>query len=291
MRSNRPTGVTLVAIYSFLAGVPEILLALSWLFLPLPGQTGTAAILIGLPILASGILYIAVGWGLLELRNWARITAIVLHALSLISCLILGAILLFGIDFSALDPFVGRISFPGVGLGFWIFAVISGVIIWYLLTPDVERAFVDYSVSSPAPYSPSPLPPTIAESYSPPPAPRPVASPAPRPDPTRLVDRKPPVTGWLVVRSGPRAGKQLGLSTSVRNTIGRDGTRCDLIVDDPAASAEHARVQWEHGQFVLYDLASSNGTWVNNRRVQRQPLLDNDVVRVGDTKMVFKLVR
>jgi pSer/pThr/pTyr-binding forkhead associated (FHA) protein len=94
-----------------------------------------------------------------------------------------------------------------------------------------------------------------------------------------------------VIRSGPRAGKQLGLGTSAPSGIGRDASRCELVLDDPAVSREHARIQWEHGQFVLYDLASANGTWVNNNRIQRQPLMDGDMVRIGDTTMVFKSVK
>ena len=108
---------------------------------------------------------------------------------------------------------------------------------------------------------------------------------------TRIVDQRLPVQGWLAVRSGSRVGKQLALSTSSRNNIGRDASRCDLVLDDMAVSAEHARVQFEHGQFVIYDLASSNGTWVNNRRVQKQMLLDSDEIRLGDTLVVFKSVR
>jgi len=145
----------------------------------------------------------------------------------------------------------------------------------------------------PPPYPP-PLPPT--EVAAPPRATAAPARPPSRPaapplDRTRLAGQQPPAQGWLVVRSGPHTGKQLGLSTSARSSIGRDATRCDLVLDDPATSREHARIQWERGQFVLYDLASANGTWVNNRRIQRQPLVDGDIIRIGDTTLMFKSVR
>jgi hypothetical protein len=299
MQNERPIGVSLIAILAFLGGALIILLSLCTLFTPIPGGASIVPILIGLLWLALGVFYIAMGWGLWELRDWARIAVIVLQALNLIGGLILGAIFLFGIDISALDPYLGTfggtLSFPGIGIGFWVGAAISGVIIWYLLTPEVQAAFgagveAYYPPPSPPPpVYPAPLPST--EVASPPPALVPSHPAAPPVDPTQLMGEKQPVQGWLVVRSGPRAGKQLGLSASARNTLGRDGTRCDLILDDRAASAEHARVQWEHGQFVLYDLASTNGTWVNNRRVQRQTLMDDDVIRIGDTTMVFKSVR
>ena len=149
-----------------------------------------------------------------------------------------------------------------------------------------------YAYPAPGPMSP-PIPPTVAAAPPPPPpSPRAPARPAAPPlDRTRLVGQRAPVSGWLVLRSGPRAGKQLGLGTSAPSGIGRDASRCELVLDDPAVSREHARVQWEHGQFILYDLASANGTWVNNNRIQRQALMDGDMIRIGDTTMAFKSVK
>ena len=94
---------------------------------------------------------------------------------------------------------------------------------------------------------------------------------------------------WLVVKSGARAGKQFGLGRG-RNTIGRDGSRCDIVLDDGAVSAQHAQVNFENGQFAIYDLASLNGTFVNQQKVQRQLLMDDDMVRIGNTTFVFKKV-
>lgn len=300
MPQQRPTGVTLIAILSFLGGGLYVLSSLCTLFTPLPGQASLVPILIGLLILGIGIIYFAIGWGLWELHNWARITVIVFMALNLISLLIAGALFLFGVDLSALYPYLGglggTLTFPGVGIGFWVMAAIPAVIIWYLLTPDVQQAFDSGGYYSPPPMAPLPyvpLPPTAVA--APPPAPAPAPRPqaprgAPPLDRTRLVDQRAPVNGWLVIRTGARAGKQHGLRATGATGIGRDASRCDLVLDDPASSREHARVQWENGQFVLYDLASANGTFVNNRRVQRQALMDGDVVRIGDTTMVFKSV-
>lgn len=72
----------------------------------------------------------------------------------------------------------------------------------------------------------------------------------------------------LVARSGPRPGQQFGLTAS-RNIIGRDATRCNIVLDDRAVSAVHAAVVFENGRFVLYDLASACGTYVNNANVGR----------------------
>jgi pSer/pThr/pTyr-binding forkhead associated (FHA) protein len=66
---------------------------------------------------------------------------------------------------------------------------------------------------------------------------------------------------------------------------------CDFILDDDSISAEHARVKEERGQFVLYDLASTNGTYLNGSRIERSALVDGDVITLGDTKLVFKEVK
>jgi pSer/pThr/pTyr-binding forkhead associated (FHA) protein len=92
-----------------------------------------------------------------------------------------------------------------------------------------------------------------------------------------------------VLRSGGRSGKQFGLNRG-RNTVGRDSSQADIVLDEDTVSGEHARVQFEHGQFYVYDLASTNGTYVNNRRVQKQMLMDGDTLRFGNAQMVFKRV-
>jgi len=143
----------------------------------------------------------------------------------------------------------------------------------------------------PAPWPPEPLRPTEpATPPPPPPPPEPVPIPEPQParfDPTRFMGEPPPVTAWLVQKSGGRAGKQYSLAQA-RNVVGRDATRCDIVLDNDTVSAEHAAVLYENEQFVLYDLASTNGTFLNQRRIQRQSLLDSDVVRFGEVALVFK---
>ncbi len=198
-----------------------------------------------------------------------------------------------------LDLFTGtsielRLLQPFGYLGIVGFLIGLGSAVGYALWLSGGGVQLRHPLPSPGPSYPPPLPPT--EVAAPPPATEAPARPpsraaAPPLDRTRLAGQQPPAQGWLVVRSGPHTGKQLGLSTSARSSIGRDATRCDLVLDDPAISREHARIQWERGQFVLYDLASANGTWVNNRRIQRQPLADGDIIRIGDTTLVFKSVR
>jgi pSer/pThr/pTyr-binding forkhead associated (FHA) protein len=93
----------------------------------------------------------------------------------------------------------------------------------------------------------------------------------------------------LIARNGPLAGKSFGLKAG-STTIGRDTRKADIILDTSTVSGEHARVRYEGGQFFLYDLASTNGTFINNRQIQKQMLRDGDVVRFGQAETVFKSV-
>ena len=148
----------------------------------------------------------------------------------------------------------------------------------------------------PAAYAP-PLPP-----MSPPPPPPigptepmapsvypPAAASAPAPAKTEILRREPPEMAWFVVRSGPRAGKEFRLG-EITN-IGRDAMQNDIAIDDSAISRQHARVKLEGGQFVLYDLASANGTFVNDELIQKRLLVNGDRIKIGETDLVFMQVK
>ena len=62
--------------------------------------------------------------------------------------------------------------------------------------------------------------------------------------------------------------------------VGRDRT-CAIVLTHPAVSRRHARITLSGREFVLEDLQSANGTYVNNTRVERAKLKAGDVVRFG----------
>ena len=63
--------------------------------------------------------------------------------------------------------------------------------------------------------------------------------------------------------------------------IGRDAP-CELRLDDPCISRRHAEVRYEQGRWWLVDLGSRNGTRMDGRRVQREPLPARCAVRLYD---------
>ncbi len=67
-----------------------------------------------------------------------------------------------------------------------------------------------------------------------------------------------------------------------RSTIGRSRT-CDVSIDDPSVSRRHVYLTVGSGKILLQDLESSNGTFVNEKRVYGQTeLADGDGLRLGD---------
>lgn len=62
-----------------------------------------------------------------------------------------------------------------------------------------------------------------------------------------------------------------------------------IVIDNPAVSGRHARVFKEGHHYVVEDLQSTNGTFVNEKPVARHTLLDGDVMLVGKHALVFSL--
>jgi S1-C subfamily serine protease len=89
---------------------------------------------------------------------------------------------------------------------------------------------------------------------------------------------------WLEFRSGADTGKRVQVQGS-RFTVGREGA-VNLVVRDPKVSRNHAYFQdLGNGSVALYDMGSSNGTFVNGQRVTQQgvTLSGNEQIQFGDT--------
>ena len=78
------------------------------------------------------------------------------------------------------------------------------------------------------------------------------------------------------------AEKSYRLQTHRPFTLGRDPGN-DIILRDPKVSRHHAEIVFERGFFVLHDLASANGTYVNSKRIRVAPLTHSCKLRLGNT--------
>ncbi len=70
------------------------------------------------------------------------------------------------------------------------------------------------------------------------------------------------------------------LLTGQRVLIGRRAD-ADIVLNYPLTSRQHAQISREDGAWVLVDLQSTHGTFINGHRVERQPLRDRDAIRIG----------
>jgi len=73
-----------------------------------------------------------------------------------------------------------------------------------------------------------------------------------------------------------------------RATIGRHPANV-VVLDDTKVSRDHAAIRATADGFVINDLRSTNGTFVNGARVDEQPLADGDVILVGSTEMTLRV--
>ena len=86
----------------------------------------------------------------------------------------------------------------------------------------------------------------------------------------------------LVITGGPLAGRRLTLTGEL--VVGRADAH--VIVEDPAVSRRHAVVRLEGDRVTVEDLGSTNGTWVNGRRIEGPTHLGpGDVLQIGESIM------
>jgi hypothetical protein len=84
---------------------------------------------------------------------------------------------------------------------------------------------------------------------------------------------------------GDLAGRAFSISKTLLS-VGR-GLDNDLVIDDPRVSRHHAQVTFRHGHYLLRDLRSTNGTFVNGQSVEAVVLASGDVVSIGGFELVF----
>lgn len=93
------------------------------------------------------------------------------------------------------------------------------------------------------------------------------------------------VLGRFTILNGSMAGKRLGLGGSgIR--IGRESSVCEIVLENPKVSRLHAEVVSIDGKVMLIDRNSSNGTYVNDQKIDRRHLKDGDIIYFGGRNAV-----
>lgn len=95
---------------------------------------------------------------------------------------------------------------------------------------------------------------------------------------------------FLRVEEGSQAGQVFTLSAGGVYVVGR--ASADIVLDDKKVSRKHAEIGlYGPDAYILRDLASTNGTYVNGRRVSEKTKLRHfDLIQTGDTKLRFNLI-
>jgi hypothetical protein len=99
------------------------------------------------------------------------------------------------------------------------------------------------------------------------------------------LDGLPPGSALLVVKRGPNAGSRFLLDADV-TTAGRHPDS-DIFLDDVTVSRRHAEFRREGGGFVVRDVGSLNGTYLNRERIDAAGLAGGDEVQIGKYRLVF----
>jgi hypothetical protein len=102
-------------------------------------------------------------------------------------------------------------------------------------------------------------------------------------DREKLLREKPRAPKATVEVKGERSPVQLGPEPLL---IGRDQQN-DVVLDDTRVSRKHAEIRLRLGRYTLYDLQSTNGTYVNGRRVAEVVLNDGDRISVAGLDLIF----
>lgn len=90
----------------------------------------------------------------------------------------------------------------------------------------------------------------------------------------------------LEVIEGPDSGKEFALAKNPFY-IGRHN-QCELQFNDPEISRRHLKVTPADGGWLLEDLGSTNGTWLNDQRISHQAIAAGDKIQIGQTVIAIR---
>jgi len=307
-KPSRPLGVTLVAIIYLAIAVAALILAARYVLNPAGNEEMimlftrlkipvTFLNLLAAPPLISAGLATLLFRGLWEETPWSRVATLFISFMAMLTAL---AAIAFMRAFNVGDS---RAIWSAIGA----FALFALIFIYFLkidwnkapepeLQEEPEPEVVEPILSSPAPPPPPPPPevkPILASDHSfyniPTMA---MGETKTQGKPTISLQEEPPAPpptkklACLIAISGRDQGRQFDISAP-EVLIGRHPALADIVLNDPTISSQHAQIKYEDGFFNIYDLESTNGTFVNQQRVISHPLRDQDRIKLGMVELVF----
>ena len=95
------------------------------------------------------------------------------------------------------------------------------------------------------------------------------------------------ITARLVAVNGPLSGQTFYLDEPVVS-IGRLGSN-DVCLEDPFVSRHHCVIRNEGDEYLIEDLNSANGTYLNGERIKAGSLKEGCLIAIGTSRFLFKL--
>lgn len=92
-------------------------------------------------------------------------------------------------------------------------------------------------------------------------------------------------SAWLLIRSGKNPGQALDIGGD--SVIIGSGMDSDVRIEDDSISESHAVIKEIDGMYMLSDLGTRTGTWVNGKLQSGVVLEEGNIITIGNTKMTF----
>ena len=92
---------------------------------------------------------------------------------------------------------------------------------------------------------------------------------------------------YLTITLGTQTGTVFRLCEDAENRIGR-GLECNVVLTDPLCSRVHATIHKEEDRWVLKDVSSRNGSFLNEQKIDDATLVNGCHIRVGSTEFSFQ---
>lgn len=105
---------------------------------------------------------------------------------------------------------------------------------------------------------------------------------------TMVLSTVPSYTAWLVVRKGANQGSVYDLKEG-RMTIGSDAGN-DVQLEHASVSESHGMIRVNQDSYLLFDMGSSEGTWLNGSPVTGVPLSDGGRIAIGGSELFYTKV-
>ncbi len=97
----------------------------------------------------------------------------------------------------------------------------------------------------------------------------------------------------LIIKTGRKKGSLIKLALPAFSekqwSVGRSPL-CDVVLEDPTVSSEHALIRWQNNVWEIEDCGSTNGIKINGHAITQTPFQHDDVLSIGSIKLLFKVL-